>query len=83
MNYTSKSFGIILALLELNYRGNIMSIITQCIVLFHGLVDWLVAVVGHLGYPGVIGLMFLESSFFHSQAKSLSHLRAILPPRAK
>jgi membrane protein DedA with SNARE-associated domain len=64
MNYTSKSFGIILALLELNYRGNIMSIITQCIVLFHGLVDWLVAVVGHLGYPGVIGLMFLESSFF-------------------
>jgi membrane protein DedA with SNARE-associated domain len=31
---------------------------------FHALVAWLVDVVGALGYPGVISLMFLESSFF-------------------
>jgi membrane protein DedA with SNARE-associated domain len=28
------------------------------------LIEWLVEVVGALGYPGVIALMFLESSFF-------------------
>jgi membrane protein DedA with SNARE-associated domain len=32
--------------------------------LFHLLVEWLVDVVGALGYPGVVALMFLESSFF-------------------
>lgn len=32
--------------------------------LFHSVVAWLVDVVGALGYPGVISLMFLESSFF-------------------
>lgn len=32
--------------------------------LFHSLVAWLVDVVGALGYPGIISLMFLESSFF-------------------
>ncbi|MDR1020913.1 MAG: DedA family protein [Synergistaceae bacterium] len=31
---------------------------------FHQLIEWLVEVVGALGYPGVIALMFLESSFF-------------------
>lgn len=31
---------------------------------FHGLVEWLVEVVGALGYPGIVSLMFLESSFF-------------------
>lgn len=31
---------------------------------FHSLVSWLVATVGALGYPGVVGLMFLESSLF-------------------
>jgi membrane protein DedA with SNARE-associated domain len=31
---------------------------------FHALIEWLVEVVGALGYPGVIALMFLESSFF-------------------
>ena len=25
---------------------------------------WLVETVGHMGYPGVVALMFLESSFF-------------------
>jgi membrane protein DedA with SNARE-associated domain len=31
---------------------------------FHALVAWLVDVIGSLGYPGIVGLMFLESSFF-------------------
>ena len=34
------------------------------ISLFQSLVQWLVAVIGHMGYPGIVGLMFLESSFF-------------------
>lgn len=36
----------------------------EMIVLFHALIDWLVNVVGSLGYPGIVMLMFLESSFF-------------------
>ena len=32
--------------------------------LFHALIQWLVDVVGALGYPGIVALMFLESSFF-------------------
>src|SRR6056297_2173962 len=28
------------------------------------LVSWLVATIGHLGYGGILALMFLESSFF-------------------
>ena len=32
--------------------------------LFHFIVAWLVEVVGALGYPGIVSLMFLESSFF-------------------
>jgi membrane protein DedA with SNARE-associated domain len=32
--------------------------------LFHFIVAWLVDVVGALGYPGIVSLMFLESSFF-------------------
>jgi membrane protein DedA with SNARE-associated domain len=32
--------------------------------LFHSMVTWLVEVVGSMGYPGVVVLMFLESSFF-------------------
>ncbi|MDR1965566.1 MAG: DedA family protein [Synergistaceae bacterium] len=32
--------------------------------LFHSLVSWLVEVVGAMGYPGIVALMFLESSFF-------------------
>jgi membrane protein DedA with SNARE-associated domain len=31
---------------------------------FHQLIEWLVEGVGALGYPGVVALMFLESSFF-------------------
>jgi len=30
----------------------------------HTLVDWIVQTVGHWGYPGIIVMMFLESSFF-------------------
>lgn len=32
--------------------------------LLHDLIGWIVATIGHLGYPGVVFLMFLESSFF-------------------
>ncbi|MDR1650828.1 MAG: DedA family protein [Synergistaceae bacterium] len=32
--------------------------------MFHSLVIWLVDAVGSLGYPGIVALMFLESSFF-------------------
>jgi membrane protein DedA with SNARE-associated domain len=32
--------------------------------MFAALVSWLVGVVGSLGYPGIVALMFLESSFF-------------------
>jgi membrane protein DedA with SNARE-associated domain len=32
--------------------------------MFHALVAWLVEVVGSMGYPGIVALMFLESSFF-------------------
>ena len=31
---------------------------------FHLFVNWIVDVVGALGYPGIVALMFLESSFF-------------------
>jgi membrane protein DedA with SNARE-associated domain len=41
-----------------------MSVMAWLVGLFHTLVSWLVEVVGSLGYPGVVGLMFLESSFF-------------------
>lgn len=32
--------------------------------LFSGLINWLVRTIGSLGYLGITGLMFLESSFF-------------------
>jgi membrane protein YqaA with SNARE-associated domain len=32
--------------------------------IFHSLVLWLVDAARAMGYPGIIGLMFLESSFF-------------------
>lgn len=32
--------------------------------MFHDLVAWIVSTIGAMGYPGVIFLMFLESSFF-------------------
>lgn len=41
-----------------------MNFFNEMIVLFHALIDWLVGVVGALGYPGIVALMFLESSFF-------------------
>ena len=32
--------------------------------LLQDLIGWIVATIGHMGYPGVVALMFLESSFF-------------------
>lgn len=32
--------------------------------MFDAFVTWLVQTIGHMGYPGIVGLMFLESSFF-------------------
>jgi len=32
--------------------------------MFHNLIIWIVQTVGQLGYPGIVALMFLESSFF-------------------
>ena len=40
------------------------SFLSYGIQLFGDLIQWLVEVIGHLGYPGIVGLMFLESSFF-------------------
>lgn len=31
---------------------------------FHDIVTWLTTTIGHLGYTGIVALMFLESSFF-------------------
>ena len=43
---------------------SILSVFSYGAQLFGDLINWLVAVIGHMGYPGIIGLMFLESSFF-------------------
>lgn len=32
--------------------------------IFDGLIAWIVMTIGQLGYSGIVGLMFLESSFF-------------------
>ncbi|HPD97719.1 MAG TPA: DedA family protein [Synergistales bacterium] len=32
--------------------------------MFSAIIAWIVATIGRLGYPGVVALMFLESSFF-------------------
>lgn len=32
--------------------------------MFHEIVAWLTQTIGHWGYPGIVALMFLESSFF-------------------
>ena len=40
------------------------SFISTCASIFGDLVQWLVSVIGHMGYAGIVGLMFLESSFF-------------------
>ena len=42
----------------------ILSFFGNCAALFGDLIGWLVDVIGHLGYAGIVGLMFLESSFF-------------------
>ncbi len=42
----------------------VIGFFTYSLTLFGSFIDWLVAVIGQMGYPGIIGLMFLESSFF-------------------
>ena len=32
--------------------------------MLHDLIEWIVRTSGQLGYPGIVALMFLESSFF-------------------
>lgn len=32
--------------------------------MLHQIIEWIVGVVGHWGYPGIVVMMFLESSFF-------------------
>jgi membrane protein DedA with SNARE-associated domain len=44
--------------------------------IFAKLVATLVAIVGHLGYPGIVALMFLESSFFPFPSE------VVIPPAA-
>ena len=41
-----------------------MEAFTTIAGMFSSLINWIVNVIGHMGYPGIIGLMFLESSFF-------------------
>lgn len=42
----------------------ISALIVNSAGLFSSLINWLVEVIGHMGYVGIVGLMFLESSFF-------------------
>ncbi len=42
--------------------------------LFGNFIGWLVEVIGHMGYAGIVGLMFLESSFFPFPSE------AVMPP---
>ena len=44
--------------------NSVLSFFHWGIELFHLFVQWLVDVVGVMGYPGIVMLMFLESSFF-------------------
>ena len=41
-----------------------MEALSALSAMFSSLINWLVDVIGHMGYPGIVGLMFLESSFF-------------------
>lgn len=52
--------------MEFTYEilNSISSFFHWGIGLFHSLIQWLVDVVGVMGYPGIVALMFLESSFF-------------------
>lgn len=38
--------------------------LTTGIALFYDFIAWLVLVIGQFGYAGIVGMMFLESSFF-------------------
>ena len=49
----------------------------------HTLVDWIVQTVVHWGYPGIIVMMFLESSFFPFRAKLWFLLPGIWLPGEK
>jgi len=42
--------------------------------MLHQIVSWIVATIGRWGYPGIIVLMFLESSFFPSPSE------VVVPP---
>ncbi len=44
--------------------------------IFHQVVGWLVHTIGQWGYPGIIALMFLESSFFPFPSE------VVIPPAA-
>lgn len=44
--------------------GWLDSVLTWGLDTFHHLIAWLVNTIGQFGYTGVVGLMFLESSFF-------------------
>jgi membrane protein DedA with SNARE-associated domain len=48
--------------------------VQYCLGAFHMLVEWLVGIIGALGYPGIVMLMFLESSFFPFPSE------VVLPP---
>ena len=47
-----------------DFLSAFMGFIDSLIVWFNGIIGWLVATIGELGYLGIVSLMFLESSFF-------------------
>lgn len=46
------------------FWGLINYIFTYCVGIFNELIAWLVQTIGQFGYAGIVGLMFIESSFF-------------------
>lgn len=50
--------------MEVGCMESIIGFITSLPTMFGSLVSWLIATIGHMGYVGITGLMFLESSFF-------------------
>ena len=52
----------------MEFLGNIFSALfgfaDTITIWFNGIIVWLVATIGELGYLGIVSLMFLESSFF-------------------